>query len=57
MDAYAQSFHCKCLQIIVSYRDQLNAIGVETRKSLPSEFLIPKPKEFVSCIYVQQPHI
>ena len=30
-----------------SYRDQLYAIWVETSKSLPSEFLIPKPKEFV----------
>jgi hypothetical protein len=41
------------LNVQKSYRDQLYAVGVETSKSLPTKFGIPKPKEFVSCMYAQ----
>jgi hypothetical protein len=41
------------LEVQKSYRDQLNAAGVETSKSLPTKFGIPKPKELVSCMHAR----
>ena len=43
------------VNVNLSYRDQLYAMWVDTSKSLPSKFLILKPKEFVS--YMLKNHL
>ena len=44
-------FNALEVNVNLSYRDQLYAMWVDTSKSLPSKFLILKPKEFVSYMH------